>query len=104
MSERRTSAGCSGANPVGIRFCGRCGRPSPGGGGDGDTHPDQGDGHRGTAPGDGAVRRISGFTTLAEQLDAERLHEIFAPIVSRLAAVAERYGGFVAKFAGGRRA
>ena len=44
---------------------------------------------------------ISGFTTLSEQLDdPEALHGIIAPVIGRLAAIAERYGGFIAKYAG----
>ncbi|HEX9991515.1 MAG TPA: adenylate/guanylate cyclase domain-containing protein, partial [Acidimicrobiales bacterium] len=43
---------------------------------------------------------ISGFTSLSEQLDAEELHGVIAPVISRLAAVAERYEGYIAKYAG----
>ena len=44
---------------------------------------------------------ISGFTTLSEQIDdPEALHEVIAPVISGMAAVAERYEGFIAKYAG----
>lgn len=43
---------------------------------------------------------ISGFTALGDTLDPEELHEIVAPLVSRLAATAENLGGYVAKYAG----
>jgi len=43
---------------------------------------------------------VSGSTTLAHSLDAEQLVAIIAPIASRLAGIATRYGGYVGKFAG----
>jgi class 3 adenylate cyclase/tetratricopeptide (TPR) repeat protein len=43
---------------------------------------------------------VSGFTALAHSLDAERLVGIIGPIVSRLANIVTRYGGYVGKFAG----
>src|SRR5207237_889705 len=43
---------------------------------------------------------ISGFTALAHRLDPESLHEVVAPVISALASVAERHGGFIAKYAG----
>lgn len=43
---------------------------------------------------------ISGFTTLADQLDVEDLHAVINPLIAGLAGIAERYGGFVAKYAG----
>lgn len=44
---------------------------------------------------------ISGFTTLSEQLDdPEALHEIIAPVIAKLAEIAERMDGFIAKYAG----
>src|SRR5207248_8880865 len=44
---------------------------------------------------------ISGFTTLADRLeDAEALHDVIAPVIAGLAAIAERYDGFIAKYAG----
>jgi len=108
VAETWICPACGGPNPDGTRFCGHCGQP----------RSDAAASETGSAAGghDEAVssapppdeRRlvtvlfadISGFTSLAEQLDADPLHEIIAPVVSRLAAVAERYGGFVAKFAG----
>ena len=102
-----TCPGCHGLNPGATRFCGHCGQPVPGGGSEtGPTSKPAGDERKSEVRPEerrlvtAVFADISGFTTLAEQLDAEPLHEIIAPIVSRLAAVAERYGGFVAKFAG----
>jgi adenylate cyclase len=43
---------------------------------------------------------VSGFTRLAHGLDAEQLVGIIGPIVSRLADIVTRYGGYVGKFAG----
>ena len=43
---------------------------------------------------------VSGFTALAHGLDAEQLVAIIGPIVSRLADIVTRYGGYVGKFAG----
>jgi class 3 adenylate cyclase/tetratricopeptide (TPR) repeat protein len=43
---------------------------------------------------------VSGFTALAHGLDAEQLVDIIGPIVSRLADIVTRYGGYVGKFAG----
>src|SRR5438270_5448144 len=43
---------------------------------------------------------ISGFTSLAHRLDPESLHEVIAPTIAALAGVAERHGGFIAKYAG----
>ena len=43
---------------------------------------------------------ISGFTTLADRLDEEALHAVIAPVIAGLAGVAERYEGFIAKYAG----
>jgi adenylate cyclase len=43
---------------------------------------------------------VSGFTTLAELLGPEELHEVIAPIITGMAEIAERYEGFIAKYAG----
>lgn len=43
---------------------------------------------------------ISGFTTLADTLDTESLHEVITPLVAGLTRIAERYDGFIEKFAG----
>lgn len=43
---------------------------------------------------------LSGFTALGDKLDPEELHEIVAPLISRLAAAAENLGAYVAKYAG----
>ena len=43
---------------------------------------------------------VSGFTRLAHGLDPEQLVGIIGPIVTRLADIVTRYGGYVGKFAG----
>lgn len=43
---------------------------------------------------------ISGFTPLADRLDAEELLEVIDPVVSTLSSVVGRYDGFVEKYAG----
>lgn len=43
---------------------------------------------------------VSGFTTLADRLDADALHEIIHPLITRLAGVAENHGGYIAKYGG----
>lgn len=43
---------------------------------------------------------ISGFTALADRLDPDSLHEILGPVISAMAEVAERHGGYIAKYAG----
>ena len=43
---------------------------------------------------------ISGFTTLADSLDVESLHDVITPLVRGLTQIAERYEGFIEKFAG----
>src|SRR5882672_1266648 len=102
-----TCSECSASNPVGTRFCGYCGSsatsaspplivreaaaasaPSL------PSIPDQP-----AAGGESVEERrlvtavfadLSGFTALADRLDADELHEIIGPLISRLAAVAER--------------
>lgn len=114
---------CEGANPADTRFCGTCaslrepdgfsklwGCDACGAGNVADTVFC---GHCGDARALEArhtdERRlvtalfadISGFTTLADQLeDAEALHGVIEPVIAGLAAVAERYDGFIAKYAG----
>jgi adenylate cyclase len=116
-----TCAGCGGTNPAGTRFCGHCGRPpaaepSPS---DGWSCRDCGGANLATARfcGQcGGQRRetredevrlvtalfcdISGFTTLADRLDTEELHDVVRPLVAGLARIAERYDGFIEKYAG----
>ncbi|HEX2222334.1 MAG TPA: adenylate/guanylate cyclase domain-containing protein, partial [Candidatus Limnocylindria bacterium] len=43
---------------------------------------------------------LSGFTPLAERLDAEELLGVIDPIINTMAEIVGRYGGFVEKFAG----
>jgi adenylate cyclase len=93
---------CGGENPDGMRFCGHCGQaatvaPAPQAP---PAHP--------SPPSPVDERRlvtalfadVSGFTTLAERLDAEELHDAIAPLIRALAAIAEGYGGTIAKYAG----
>ena len=107
---------CEGENPQGMRFCGHCGTPAPVSGDDADVAEAlrsfvagpvadklvEAGGH---LP---AERRlitalfadVSGFTSLAERLDPEELHEVIDPVVTRLSSIVGRYGGYVEKFAG----
>jgi len=80
--------GCGTSNPVAAAFCGGCGQQR------------------------GEVREkevrlvtalfadISGFTALADVLDTEALHDVVTPLVTGLSEIAQRYGGFVEKYAG----
>jgi adenylate cyclase len=43
---------------------------------------------------------VSGFTTLADRLEPDELHEIIAPVIAELAAIGDKYEGFIAKYAG----
>ena len=79
---------CGGANPPGSRFCGHCGsRWTP-------LHAQ--DLRMVTA----LFADISGFTTLADNLPIEDLHDVINPLVRGLARIAERYDGFIEKYAG----
>ncbi|HVF75188.1 MAG TPA: adenylate/guanylate cyclase domain-containing protein [Acidimicrobiales bacterium] len=100
-------AACGGENPGGTRFCGHCGTPSAAAAPPADA--EVADALRALADARATEERrlvtalfadISGFTSLSEQLDAEELHGVISPVISRLAAVAERYDGFIAKYAG----
>lgn len=122
-------ADCGGENPEGMRFCGHCGKPRVMAAVR-DVQATVADvaeaistaltGERGDvvnrplverlASARGAVEErrlitavfadVSGFTALAHGLDAEQLVGIIGPIVSRLADIVTRYGGYVGKFAG----
>jgi class 3 adenylate cyclase/tetratricopeptide (TPR) repeat protein len=123
-------ADCRGENPGGTRFCGHCGRPREAAAAAPDVQATVADvaeaistalsGERGEvvnrplverlASARGAVEErrlitavfadVSGFTALAHGLDEEQLVGIIGPIVSRLADIVTRYGGYVGKFAG----
>lgn len=85
---------CQGDNPDGTRYCGWCGieRAAL------DTEADRPDERRLVTA---LFADISGFTTLSEQIDdPEELHEVIAPVISGMAAIAERYDGTIAKYAG----
>ena len=43
---------------------------------------------------------ISGFTTLADTLETEDLHDVINPLIGGLARIAEKYDGFINKYAG----
>lgn len=43
---------------------------------------------------------ISGFTTLADTLETEDLHDVISPLIGGLARIAEKYDGFITKYAG----
>ena len=80
---------CGGSNPRGTRFCGHCGTPS--------QKVEVRDERRLISA---LFADISGFTTLADRLEADQLHDVISPVISLLAGIAERYGGTLAKYAG----
>lgn len=82
-------AACGRANPAGTRFCGHCGV--------GRFHAAVVDEQRLVTA---LFADISGFTTLADRLDASSLHRVIAPVIGVLTSVAERYEGTIAKYAG----
>jgi adenylate cyclase len=92
-------ARCAGSNPEGTRFCGHCGTPVA------VTLAEQraaelapvGDERREVTS---LFADISGFTTLADRLDAEDLHAVISPVITGLAAIAERYEAYLVKYAG----
>ncbi|MDX6199038.1 MAG: hypothetical protein QOJ79_2189 [Actinomycetota bacterium] len=111
-------AGCAGANPEGTLFCGHCGtrREEVA---EGWSCRECGAGNAvemafcGRCGAQQATTRqeelrlvtalfadISGFTTLADTLDVESLHEVIHPLVAGLSRVAEKYEGFIEKYAG----
>ncbi|HVE98181.1 MAG TPA: adenylate/guanylate cyclase domain-containing protein [Mycobacteriales bacterium] len=79
---------CGGANPAGSRFCGHCG---------GRWTPLQAQDLRMVTA---LFADISGFTTLADSLPIEDLHDVINPLIRGLARIAERYDGFIEKYAG----
>lgn len=115
-------AACAGDNPFGMPFCGHCGTRDE----EGRALPTELWGCRSCGAANGEVMAfcgrcgskrgvervddlrlvtalfadISGFTTLADTLDAEDLHAVINPLIAGLAGIAERYGGFIAKYAG----
>ena len=107
---------CSAGNPSGTRFCGYCGSKagptsSPAAAPEGaSAHAPRLSSPDARASSDESVEErrlvsavfadLAGFTALADRLDADELHEIIGPLISRLAAVAEYLGGYVAKYAG----
>lgn len=109
-------SGCSATNVAGTRFCGFCGtRRSQDRLSDDQlaaaltSLPDNPANARAEASPDVVEERrmvtslfadVSGFTTLADMLEPEELHEVIAPVISGLAEIAERYEGFIAKYAG----
>src|SRR3954447_15961578 len=86
--------GCAGANPVGTRFCGHCGRPVTG---------------APAAPAAPPAQRrlvtavfadISGFTELTGRLDPDEVAEVIDRVVRSLADVVGRHDGWIEKYAG----
>src|SRR6476661_1085641 len=114
-----TCAACGGDNPMGTRFCGHCGAAA-------DASPaasperDVAEALRSFVAGPVADRLVeaggtipeerrlitalfadvSGFTSLADRLDPERLLEVIDPVIAALSSVVGRNGGYVEKFAG----
>ncbi len=91
-------AACGGQNPDGMRFCGHCGTPRPAV----EAAPPQ------EPPRQTEELRlitalfadISGFTDLAQRVDAEELQEIIDPIVARLSDLVAGHDGWIEKYAG----
>src|SRR6186997_2092326 len=112
-------ANCGGENAAGMKFCGHCGTAAaevanP------NAEQDVADALRSFVAGPVADRLVeaggtlpeerrlitalfadvSGFTSLADRLDPERLLEVIDPVISALSSVVGRHGGYVEKFAG----
>jgi predicted ATPase/class 3 adenylate cyclase len=86
---------CDGENPEATRFCGWCGVERA------TVEAAEADRPEERRLVTALFADISGFTTLSEQIDdPEELHEVIAPVISGMAAIAERYEGFIAKYAG----
>ena len=90
--DRWPCRACGAENPEGTRFCGHCGGRRD----DSPTDEERDERRLVTA----LFADISGFTTLADRLDEEALHAVIQPVIAGLAGVAERYEGFIAKYAG----
>src|SRR5437763_12310174 len=118
-----TCAACGGENPEGTRFCGHCGATA-------DAAPDEAAATTreqdtaqalrnfvagpvadrlveagGTLPEERRLitalfADVSGFTSLADRLDAADLLEVIDPVIAALSSVVGRHAGYVEKFAG----
>ncbi|MDQ3893874.1 MAG: adenylate/guanylate cyclase domain-containing protein, partial [Actinomycetota bacterium] len=86
--SRWTCGSCGAENVPGTRFCGYCGVAA--------TVRAPEERRLVTA----LFADLSGFTSLAERLDAEQLLEVIDPIIAALTAVVSRYEGYVEKYAG----
>ena len=84
-----TCRSCGAENVPGTRYCGYCGTQAG-------VEPTAEERRLITA----LFADLSGFTSLAERLDAEQLLEVIDPIVASLAEVVGRYDGHVEKYAG----
>jgi adenylate cyclase len=114
-----TCAACHGDNPAGTRFCGHCGAAADAAAAT-TPEPDAAQALRSFVAGPVADRLleaggtlpeerrlvtalfadVSGFTSLADRLDPERLLEVIDPVIAALSSVVGRHGGYVEKFAG----
>jgi adenylate cyclase len=114
-----TCAACGGENPAGTRFCGHCGAAADAAAAP-PTEQDTAQALRSFVAGPVADRLVeaggtlpeerrlitalfadvSGFTSLADRLDPERLLEVIDPVIAALSSVVGRYEGYVEKFAG----
>jgi len=114
-----TCTACGGDNPAGTRFCGHCGAAAdaaPAPAADADTAQalrsfvsgpvaDRLLETGGTIPEERRLitalfADVSGFTSLADRLDPERLLEVIDPVIAALSSVVGRHEGYVEKFAG----
>jgi adenylate cyclase len=87
-SEPWSCRECGAAGRVGTAYCGSCGARWAG------TRVE--DLRLVTA----LFADISGFTTLADTLETEDLHDVINPLIGGLARIAEKYDGFITKYAG----
>src|SRR5262245_27409293 len=114
-----TCAACGGDNPAGTRFCGHCGAAADAAQ-SASPEPDTAQALRSFVAGPVADRLVeaggtipeerrlitalfadvSGFTSLADRLDPERLLEVIDPVIAALSSVVGRHEGYVEKFAG----
>jgi class 3 adenylate cyclase/tetratricopeptide (TPR) repeat protein len=86
--SRWTCGSCDAENVPGTRFCGYCGAAA--------AAPAPEERRLVTA----LFADLSGFTSLAERLDAEQLLEVIDPIIAGLSSIVGRYEGHVEKYAG----